>query len=91
MPRHPESETARKNTFKLSLSDLEVLILKRNLEEGEEKIQEVIRRWIWEHVTEEELSDLDTLKLRQKDIARIIEDSREHLHLHRGERDPDDD
>lgn len=82
MGRHPEDETVRDIAMKLMMSRLESAILDLLSEKNGVSRQEYFRQHLWSQLSELDISELDTLELRDKDIERIIEEARAHLKKH---------
>lgn len=82
MGRHPEDDTVRDIAMKLMMSRLESAILDLLSEKNGVSRQEYFRQHLWSQLSELDISELDTLELRDKDIERIIEEARAHLKKH---------
>ena len=82
MGRHPEDETVRDVAMKLMMSSLEAELLDLLRKKDGLSRQEYFRQHLWAQLSELDITRLDTLKLRQKDIERIIEEARAHLKKH---------
>ena len=82
MGRHPEDDTVRDVTMKLMMSRLEAEILDLLRERDGLSRQDYFREHLWSQLSELDISELNTLKLREKDIERIIAEARAHLKKH---------